>query len=185
MNKSFYFQNLSSTFIPCQNFTFSMNGGHHYALPPNLFSNLRLVINFNFFITNATFEYLCDPTPLTSPFTDVRFVDSALIRLKNVSVRRGWNWTPFVKLKGVKEAHIDIIIEDSILRRLTSDFSNIGNGIVETIDVANSKLSMIGSSAFETFVNMTHFRVPDNKISSIRRTDFPKMALKLEEIDLR
>lgn len=178
-------QDVSRSFFPCHNFTFTMADGDFYALPPNFFSKIKSVQDFNLFITNSTFEYMCDPTPLTSPFKGVIFENSAQIKLTNVNVRRGWNWKPFDQLKSSSGAQVNVTLENCQLRRLTSDFANLAGGHVDTIDIYNSDLQMVGSNAFGTFENMTRFRIPSNKIRQLRRTDFPQLLSNLEELDLR
>ncbi|XP_054717124.1 slit homolog 1 protein-like [Uloborus diversus] len=179
------FQELSRAFKMCRNFSFSITGGEHYALPPNLFSNIGIVGNIQLNVTNATFEYLFDPTPNTSAFKGVRFRDSAVIKISGVKVRRGWNWTPLVYLKGFTSTGADLELRGCGLRRLSSDFSRILDGDVDTLSISNSRLEMIAGGSFASFENISRLFLPQNHVQSLRRSDFPPKPQNLAEIDLR
>ncbi|GFV62129.1 uncharacterized protein TNCV_4109321 [Trichonephila clavipes] len=180
-----HFQELSKSFQPCINFSFTIKGGQHFSLPPNLFSKVGHVQNLHLKISNATFDYLFDATPYTSAFRGVTFENDALIELLGVRVRRGWNWTPLEYLKSPNRTGAEIKLEGCGLRRLSSDFKKVANGSVQTVTISDSRLEMIGSGAFSDFDELIHLRLPRNHLSSIRRTDIPKEPLHLSEIDLR
>ncbi|GFT92103.1 uncharacterized protein NPIL_47161 [Nephila pilipes] len=179
-----HFQELSKSFRPCMNFSFTINGGQHFSLPPNLFSEIGQIQNLHLKISNATFDYLFDSTPFTSAFRGVIFENNALIELLWVRVRRGWNWTPLEYLKSPNGTGVEIRLKGCGLRRLSSDFTKVADGNVRTVNISDSRLEMIGSGAFATFDELIHLRLPRNQLSSIRRTDLPKEPLYLSEIDL-
>ncbi|CAL1295635.1 unnamed protein product, partial [Larinioides sclopetarius] len=179
------FQELSRVFRPCSNFSFAIIGGQHFSLPPNLFSLIGKVQNIHMTITNATFDYLFDATPHTSAFRGVSFEDTASIELLGVRVRRGWNWTPLEYLDSAKGTGVEIKLQGCGLRRLSSDFGKVADGRVRTASISDSRLEMIGSGAFSSFNDLTHFILPRNRLRSIKRTDLPMEPLNLVEIDLR
>ncbi|GBN63303.1 hypothetical protein AVEN_212697-1 [Araneus ventricosus] len=179
------FQELSKAFRTCSNFSFAITGGQHFSLPPNLFSQIGQVQNIHLKITNSTFDYLFDATPYTSAFRGVSFEGTALIELLGVRVRRGWNWTPLEYLNSSSGAGVEIKLQGCGLRRLSSDFGKVADGKVRTASISDSRLEMIGSGAFSSFNDLTHFMLPRNRLRSIKRTDLPMEPLNLEEIDLR
>ncbi|KAF8773578.1 uncharacterized protein LOC129984801 [Argiope bruennichi] len=179
------FQELTKTFRPCTNFSFAITGGQHFSLPPNLFTQIGKAQNIHMKITNATFDYLFDATPYTSAFKGVSFENAALIELLGVRVRRGWNWTPLKYLNSSSGAGVEIKLEGCGLRRLSSDFGRVADGKVRTARISDSRLEMIGSGAFSSFNDLTHFMLPRNRLKSIKRTDLPMEPLNLVEIDLR
>ncbi|KFM67884.1 Immunoglobulin superfamily containing leucine-rich repeat protein, partial [Stegodyphus mimosarum] len=179
------FQDLSKLFRSCSRFSFLLSDGDYYAFPPNLFYNVGCVQHFNLTLSNATFDYLFDPSPYTSAFGGVCFQKTGLVKLRKVSVRRAWNWTPLEQLKKPSGSTMDIEIDGCGLRRLSSDFSRVSGESLKTLSISDSELEMLGSGAFTRFEHMVQIRLPKNRLQSIHRGDLPPNPQQLQEMDLR
>ncbi|XP_035225920.1 uncharacterized protein LOC118198365 [Stegodyphus dumicola] len=179
------FQDLSKLFRSCSRFSFLLSDGDYYAFPPNLFYNVGCVEHFNLTLSNATFDYLFDPSPYTSAFGGVCFQKTGLVKLRKVNVRRAWNWTPLEQLKKPSGSTMDIEIDGCGLKRLSSDFSRVSGESLKTLSISDSELEMLGSGAFARFERMVQIRLPKNRLQSIHRGDLPPNAQELQEIDLR
>lgn len=184
--KDSYLKDISTNTIkPCSKFHLLLHSARLHSLPEDFFSKIGSVDDFNLEYSNVVTDYFLDPTPDASPFRGVSFRRSASIRLSGVTVRVSWNWFPLQELRSETGASLNISIDGSDVKAISSDFSRIASGSVGDIDVSNCGVRLLGRGSFENFENVSRVLLPNNKIRDVRRSILPKTPAKLEEIDLR
>lgn len=140
-------------------------------------------------LLNGTTKHLKDPkisesTVLlngsTKHFKDLRNSESVVLQISPTKMLKSHR-----TVNNVGSAIHVVLVGCSGLKRLSSDFAGVADGGVDELTISDSGLDMVGSGAFASFDGLVRFRLPRNKLRSIRRTDLPPLPTELVEIDLR
>lgn len=168
----------------CPYFAFEMEDGNFDSVPPNLFSSVGTVNTFFFDSVDINFKHYLPEERDLSPFRGVTFLQEAYVVLLKVKVTGTWNWYSLSELRPGSGARASVQIMRTDLPVLTSDFSEVCAGSVTTVRMNQCGIKLLGHRVFASHKNLTDVNLSKNIIHEIKRSHFPKPALKLKQIVL-
>ncbi|KAG8191472.1 hypothetical protein JTE90_020721 [Oedothorax gibbosus] len=106
---------------------------------------------------------------------------TAAIKLDHAKVGQ-WDWKQLSNF--YSEEDLTLVIDDTPLSELGSDFGSIANGRVHKITIDNTGLNSIQENQFAGFTDLSSLSLQNNKLTSVSRALIAKPANKLQFLHL-
>ncbi|KFM80643.1 Leucine-rich repeat transmembrane protein FLRT1, partial [Stegodyphus mimosarum] len=149
------------------------------GIPAKLWKNLLSSKTVDIAIKHVVMDGLIPPGSEDIP--EVYTSGSAVIKLDHCRVKN-WDWKQLKKF--YSEEELTIVIDDTPMPEISTDFAHIANGQVHKVSIDSTGLTSVPDKLFVAFDDLNSLSLQNNKLTSVSRSMISKPANKLEFLHL-